>query len=142
VKEPYSSGISSQKIYTAKRPVKALFVSILELEMTERDLELIVPQSRAVRAGDVFELVTSMEEAGPGGKIDTVAYLGFAEMQNGGLILVGDSVIVDEKVIGEVIGFDETHAPNHLNIVIRTPDAKTGHQRGLKVEQEIKFVKS
>ena len=34
--------------------------------------------------------------------------------------MVGDKVSVDGRHLGALAGFDETHMPNHMNIVVRT----------------------
>jgi len=41
-------------------------------------------------------------------------------------------VIIAGKEIGTLVGFDETHMPNHLNILLYGPERRTGQQFGLK----------
>jgi len=37
------------------------------------------------------------------------------------------------KTIGEIVGFDETHAPNHLNIVARSKERCSGEELGVEL---------
>jgi len=53
--------------------------------------------------------------------------------------VIGDEVIADGVKIGEVAGFDETHFPNHMNILIRVKELKTGFEMGLKLGTSIIF---
>ena len=141
--EPYNNRLSSQDIYSAKRSVQGKMVAILSLEMEQRALLLILPQSRAARAGEIVELVCTNElEAKPGSEVNRVAYLGFAEIHTGGLILVGDQVTIADKQVGQVIGFDETHAPNHINIVIGSAELGTGEGLGIELGNVAKFALS
>ena len=41
--------------------------------------------------------------------------------------------------VGTVIGFDETHLPNHLNIVIYTVSLVTGRDLGAQLGDEVRF---
>ena len=41
-----------------------------------------------------------------------------------GVVLRGDSVLVNGELIGSVLGFDESHAPNHMNIVLGAAERK------------------
>ncbi len=34
---------------------------------------------------------------------------------------MGDKVSVGAKPLGVLAGYDETHMPNHMNIVVKTP---------------------
>lgn len=137
--EPYKK-ISSQNIYKAKRPVVAEMAAIVDLRMDDRELALIVPQSRAVRQGELFEIVTTTEpSAGPGSQVNSVAYLGFAEVQTGGMILVGDTIKFEKGPTGRVVGFDETHAPNHINVVVHMEQTQTGGEAGLVIEDKVVF---
>jgi uncharacterized protein YuzE len=68
-----------------------------------------------------------------------VAYIGFFEVEEGGIILVNDRVTVEGQEVGQVVGFDFTHAPNHLNILIRTEAPVTGAELGLKPGGRVVF---
>ena len=59
------------------------------------------------------------EPASPGSRVGSIAYLAFVEFQNGGVLLSGDKVFVDGDEVGEVAGYDMSHFPNHMNLVVR-----------------------
>ena len=72
-----------------------------------------------MRQGEIFELICTAEpSAKPGGRVDEATYLGFCEVRQAGVIRVGDVVELAGQALGRVAGFDETHAPNHQNIVV------------------------
>ena len=62
-------------------------------------------------------------------------------MTRGGCILVGETLLVDSKPIGEIIGFDETHEPNHLNIILGVTARATGPQLQIALGSRLKFVR-
>jgi uncharacterized protein YuzE len=84
-------------------------------------------------------VTTDDPQAGPGKVVDRVAYIAFFEVEEGGIILVNDPVTVEGQEIGQVVGFDFTHAPNHLNILIRTVTPMTGPELGLKLGGRVVF---
>jgi uncharacterized protein YuzE len=103
-------------------------------------MELSIHPSRAVPKGEIHELVaTDDPQAKPGKVVDRVAYIGFFEVEEGGIILVNDRVTVEGQEIGQVVGFDFTHAPNHLNILIRAATPMTGPELGLKLGGRVVF---
>jgi uncharacterized protein YuzE len=103
-------------------------------------MELSIHPSRAIPGGEIHELVaTDDPQARPGKVVDKVAYIGFFEVEEGGIILVNDRVTVEGQEVGQVVGFDFTHAPNHLNILIRTEAPVTGAELGLKPGGRVVF---
>jgi len=138
--DPYKSGMLQKSPYAGKIAVTGKIVAILDFATDRRGLHLISQPSRAVKAGEVHELVMTDEaEAGPDKEVNDVAYLAFIEIRNAGVLLKGDTVEKNGQVIGELAGFDETHMPNHQNIVIRGPAKATGVQLGLQLGDEIIF---
>ena len=99
------------------------------------------PAFRAICRYQVHELIMTDQDARPGDTVNPIAYLGFVEFQQGGVMVAGDRVVVDGEDIGFVCGFDETHMPNHLNIVVQG-ERVTGRQRNLSLGQQIEFVKN
>ena len=124
----------------AKRAVDATLVKVLLHRRDERGMTLEPYASRCVRRGDVHELVTT-DHAGAraGDRIDRVGFLGFAEFDCGGVIDRGDAVLVDGRAIGEVLGFDACHAPNHLNVLILTDRPVSGQDLELAPELPVRF---
>lgn len=117
-----------------RSPVDGKLVAILRPCRLDRALQLIPEKSRCIRAGEVHELIlTDQLDAVPGSCVDRVAYLAFAEFAKGGVIVQGDVLTIDGQTIGELIGYDETHMPNHLNIVIGGETFVSGYDRGLNL---------
>jgi|SRR5690554_470171 len=126
--------------YFAKVSLKGKLVVILDGEYPNRGLSLIPQPSRAICRNDIHELILTDSDAGPGDTVDPIAYLGFMEFQQGGVMVAGDKVIIDGEEVGYISGFDETHMPNHLNIVVKGRRI-SGRQRNLKLEQQVEFIK-
>ncbi|MFE5729639.1 DUF6917 domain-containing protein [Streptomyces sp. NPDC056528] len=108
------------------------WVAVMEHRRLSRGMKLERWRTRALPAGTVHELMTTPAPPPAGGdRVDEVSYLGFAEF-TGGLLAVGDAVHeADGKLLGHVLGFDDTHLPNHMNVVLLSEDRRTGRQRGL-----------
>ncbi|NPV70929.1 MAG: hypothetical protein HPY55_09830 [Firmicutes bacterium] len=137
--DPYAGGLVKESPYAKKEPVMGRIVAVLRLRMDARELELIKQPSRAVVRGEVHELIVTGEDAGPGSKVDNVAYLGFFEVLNSGVILAGDEVKWGTANLGRLAGFDLTHFPNHLNIVLHSDVTKTGEELGLELGSTVQF---
>lgn len=140
--DPYQAGMFKANPYAAKSDIVGRLVVILDGRLEGRSLQLITPISRAVRRFDVHELIFTDEEATPGQRVNRIAYLGFIEIMEGGVLVVGDELLVRGEPVGKIAGFDETHMPNHLNIVIRSPERTSGLERGIAIGSEVRFVHS
>ena len=128
--------------YAANRPVKGEAITVLDSTHEARGLKLIPTYSRALPKNSIHELIATDErDKKPGDTANRIAYLAFFEVSRGGCIIVGETLFVDGKAIGEIVGFDETHEPNHLNIIIGVKSRKTGPQLKIKVGSKIKFVR-
>ena len=122
--------MSRSSIYLAKRPVTGEIVAVLDATFENRLLNLIPAQSRAVQNGEIHELML-VDKA-----VDVanhVIVLGFLEVISGGVILIGDQATLDGAPLGEVVGFDQTHMPNHMNILVKGPLRRTEMRLGSKV---------
>lgn len=64
-------------------------------------------------------MITDEEEATPGGGADRVSAIAFFEIKRGGVAVVGDEVYIVGKTLGELAGFDTTHMPNHMNVLVK-----------------------
>jgi hypothetical protein len=135
--DPYKTGVASKIKFVKKREVVARVVTVLEGTIDNRGIELIKPASRCVRKGEIFEFMTTTEKVKPGDIVNVVSYLGFAEVEVGGVIRIGDVVLVKGKKLGRVVGFDETHFPNHQNIVLSPINIKSGFNYAFELEEEI-----
>jgi len=128
--------------YAANRPVTGTVVTVLDSTHEVRGLRLMATYSRALPTNSIHELIATDEvEKKPGEKANRIAYLAFFEVARGGCVLVGETLLVNGKVVGGVLGFDETHEPNHLNIVVGVKQRKTGRQLKICVGSQIKFVR-
>ncbi len=120
--------------------LESRFVEILDLKCDDRALSLISGRSRAVRRYDIHELMlTDESDAKPGGTANGVHYIGFVEFPLGGMIVYGDSVVIGGKSIGTIAGFDESHFPNHYNIVIKGPQRLSGVDLGQYPDDPVIF---
>ena len=128
--------------YAANRPVEGGVVTVLNSTHEARGLKLIPTYSRALAKNSIHELIATDEaEQKPGGTANRIAYLAFFEVTRGGCIIVGETLMVDGKPVGQIIGFDETHEPNHINIIIGVKRRATGPQLKISVGSKIKFVR-
>ncbi|MFZ7102825.1 MAG: DUF6917 domain-containing protein [Peptococcaceae bacterium] len=137
--DPYKAGMFSKNPYAAKKDIEGELVVILDGMIENRGLRLISPISRCIKKNEIHELIlTDEKDAGPGSRVDKIAYLGFMEVTQGSVLVAGDKVFLRNKYVGEIAGFDETHMPNHLNIVLKTDSRATGVE--LKVELGDKLI--
>lgn len=128
--------------YAANRPVTGTVVTVLDSSHEARGLKLLPTFSRALPKNSIHELIATDEtDKNPGDAVNRIAYLAFFEVSRGGCIIVGQTLVVNGKTIGPIIGFDETHAPNHINIVIGVKSRRTGPQLNLSVGSKIKFIR-
>ena len=132
----------SLNTYGASRPVEGEIVTVLASSHPQRGLKLIASYSRALPQYSIHELIVTDETAQlPGGIVNKIAYLGFFEITRGGCIIVGQDITVDGVPIGRLLGFDETHEPNHINIVIGADSILTGQELHLYPGAKILFKK-
>ena len=137
--DPYE--ILKQRHPCKKRNVLAEIVVVLSNKRDDRGLMLISPYTRAVRAQEIHEfIITDEENILPASTVDRVAYLCFAEILKGGVIMVGEQISIGDQTIGQVVGFDESHMPNHLNVVIHAPERKSGFECDITVGQQMRIT--
>ncbi|MBM7866830.1 hypothetical protein GTO89_04290 [Heliobacterium gestii] len=140
--DPYAKGMLRVHPYAKKKDVVGELVAILEGKLENRGLQLIKPISRALAEDEIHEIIVTDEfEAGPGKQVDRIAYLGFFEVKGGGVIVTGDPVFLKGKLLGHIAGFDETHMPNHINIVIKSDERQSGVSIGAEIGQQL-LIKS
>jgi len=136
-KPPYDPKKITPNHYGNRRPVEGTIVAILHVSFKDRGLKLIDTKSRAVMKHEIHELmITDEKAAAPGGGADRVSAVAFFEITKGGLIVADDIVTVSGAKIGELVGYDMNHMPNHMNILIRAP---TVDEPSLAVGDKIVF---
>lgn len=134
--EPYET--LQDRPLCVKGDVVAELTVVFGNKREERALKLIAPFTRAFRLHEIHEfIVTDEENVRPGTTANRVAYLCYAEIKRGGAIMFGDKAVIGGKVIGEVVGFDETHMPNHINVILHSREFKSGFELGLSVGQQM-----
>lgn len=140
-KDPYRDNLGPKPVLASKIPVHARIVAVMDGHFADRGLELIVQRTRAVSAGMVHELIGSDEPGiAAGSVVNRISYLGFVEMLNAGVLSMGDELRVGEVLVGHLAGFDYTHMPNHMNIVISVPRALSGTDRQFELDQPVIFL--
>jgi hypothetical protein len=136
--DPYAVKLVNRSFYTAKVDIAARVVVVLDGMLENRNLQLIVPISRVFPQGAIIELIgTDEETAMPGNAVNAIAYLGFVELQNGGVLLAGDEICWKGNVIGTVAGYDDTHMPNHQNTIVKMTKRISGKNLGFALCDEI-----
>ncbi|MFZ5946306.1 MAG: DUF6917 domain-containing protein [Bacillota bacterium] len=141
--DPYKAGLFKSNPYAKKSNISGQLVVVLDGKMENRGLQLISQISRCVQKHQIHELIiTDEDNAQPGNEVNSISYLGFFEVEQGGVIVVGDEVFLENDLIGRVAGFDETHMPNHLNIVLKSTARLTGIELNANIGNKIvcKFV--
>ena len=133
---PYDFSRVTPSVYGDRRPVEGEVVALLHVSFEDRGLKLIETKSRAVRLQEIHELMITDEDASPGGGADRVRAVAFFEVDRSGLIVVGGRVTVNGEPLGTLAGFDETHMPNHMGIVVR---AWTLDEPGVRVGDRVRF---
>ena len=117
---PYDPNLITPSVYGDRRPVTGEVVALLHIIFQERGLKLIQSRSRALCKYEIHELMITNEEAAPGGGADRVSAIAFFEVKNGGLVVVGDRVTLNDDLLGTIAGYDVTHMPNHMNVLLKT----------------------
>jgi hypothetical protein len=124
--DPYKAGLVKKPPYGDRRTVRGKVVVVLKHDMLPITVDTIWPRSRALRSGDIHEMLLSTEEFSVGEATSNLVPVAFFEVTIGGVVLVGDTVKIGGSVIGEIAGFDETHMPNHMNIVLKRTEEWEG----------------
>ncbi|MDW8060158.1 MAG: hypothetical protein RMK01_08795 [Thermomicrobium sp.] len=138
--EPYARGIVPERPFVAVAAMEGHFVAVLGVRFTDRNLELETVRARAFPDGSIAECcVTDEPHATPGKVVARAAYLGFIRFARGGVIATGMECRIGEEVVGEVVGFDGVHAPNHWTIVVRSGWFADGGERGIQTGQTVTF---
>ena len=133
---PYDFNKITPSVYGDRRPVEGETVALLHISFDDRGLKLIETKSRTVKRYEIHELMITDEDAAPGGGADRVRAIGFFEITESGLIVAGDEVFIEDRRLGTLVGYDVTHMPNHINVVVR---ADSLDEPVLRVGDRIRF---
>jgi hypothetical protein len=140
-RDPYANKLLNAELpCKEKTDVVGRVNCTLHARAEARGLELAPYPSRALLTGEIHELIVTAEDARPGARVDTIAYVCFFEVTEGGILWAGDEVRVAGKVIGRLAGYDLTHFPNHFNIIVRAEEPlQTGFEMGVHPGGEVRF---
>ncbi len=141
--DPYADKLLNAEMPCAeKTPVVGRLCCVLHARAEQRGLQLAPFPSRVVQKYEIHELILTAEEfAGPMQTVDCIAYLGFFEVLEGGVLWAGDRVEVGDRCVGTLAGYDLTHFPNHFNIVIRAlGPISTGYESGFHPGDTVRFT--
>lgn len=123
-----------------KRTVTGVLVKRLTHTLTDRGMTLISEAARGLKAGEIHELVTTdQRNLEAGARVDRVGFLGFVEIERGGIVERGDRLLVDGREAGVVVGFDACHYPNHYNVLVEAAHLETAESLLLAVEAPVRF---
>lgn len=137
--DPYVKGIIPKGIYYKRTEVYGKIVVVMDAYLKDRGLHLIKQPTRVFKKHDVVELIVTEEKSDLGHDVHSIAYIGFVEIKNGGVVKRGDQLTIDGIVIGNVLGFDETHMPNHMNLVITVERKQSGKELEIVLGDEVIF---
>jgi hypothetical protein len=137
--DPYAAGmIKDRPFISSKTDLEGRVVAVLSSFREERGLQLIIQKTRCFRKYEVHELIlTDEEDAKPGSEVNRVAGIAFIEITKGGVMAEGERLTIDKHLIGKIAGYDETHAPNHINIILKGPKRIRGCDWGIKTGQKV-----
>lgn len=124
-----------------KRALTGAVVKVLRHHRPRRGMSLEPHASRCVRSGEVHELVTTdHQDTTPGSRIDRVAFLGFVELGCAGVLDRDDELWIGDRFVGQVLGFDACHFPNHYNVLVHTAVPVSGADLQLRPEEPVHFT--
>lgn len=136
--DPYTRNLVNTSYYVERSCLSAQVVAVLRGHLDNRNLHLIPQPSRAVKRGEVHELMVTEEKANSGEKVQSIAYIAFVEFLDAGILLRGDAVSIGRHRLGVLAGYDLSHFPNHMNIVIKGP-RQSGQDRRLTLGAPVVF---
>lgn len=121
-----------------KRTLQARCVQLFVHSSPDRNMDCACWDTRCIKKGEIHEIVTTDGNL-IADRIPRIGFVGFFEFSNGGIVEKGDTILFQGKSIGTVLGFDESHSPNHYNIVIRSQELLTSDSLAMQLEDEISF---
>lgn len=124
--DPYQS---PKKAKIKKMDLIGKLITVHGTIRENRKIEPMIQRTRVVNKGEAHELLIGKNYK-KGEMIEDTAYIGFVEFLETGLLKQGDKLYIRWQEVGRIIGFDDTHMPNHLNIIIGSPEFKPGIEWG------------
>lgn len=121
-----------ESLFSEKVTVRGKWVAVMNSLRNDRGIILTPFYTRCVKKNEIHEFIACDKSAIPDKPIDHIAYLGFGEVMQGGVIEIGDRLYLKDHPIGTILGFDETHFPNHYNVIIKVDILLTGFALKIK----------
>ena len=124
--------------YSSKTDIELNMLAVLHGKRSDRKLKLSEYTSQCVLRGEVHEFLVATEwDNNRDAILNDISYLGFMEFKHSGVLEAGDTLMdKNGNVVGEIIGFDFTHMPNHINIILCSSSNKTGTERGFSASEK------
>ena len=119
--------------------IETSFVAIMDYYLPDRQMIVSPYHTRCIQKGEIHELVYVAENHNNFIDLNNAWYLGFINFCQGGVLAKGMTIEINGQIKGQLIGFDETHSPNHLNFLISAQNPKTGKELGLKINDICDF---
>src|SRR5699024_6241481 len=136
---PYQAGIIPKNVHYLRRSLVGEVVAVMAGHIDSRGLKLIPQPTRALRKYDIVELIATEEKPNNEGTINSISYIGFFEIKKGGVVKKGDYLMINDKFIGEIVGYDETHSPNHLNMIVEMENKQSGKEMHIDINNKVKI---
>lgn len=135
-----NGGPACGAMFSARTDIIGWWPAVMRHRRTDRGMRPAGWKTRCIRVGEIHEIILCVPGERRDQPLDDVSYLGFAEILRGGLLVLGDELwTTSDRPIGIVHGFDETHWPNHYNILIAAERLVTGEDLGLCTGQALVF---
>ena len=125
--------IKRPSFYGAKRAIMGEVVT--ELNARGSGLRLSKDWSRAVKIGDIHEIMLTEAELSPGDELKDFTAIAFFEASQGSHSVIGDRLYLNEVEVGVLVGYEMNHMPNHMNIVFMVE----GEVPEFKLDDKIKI---
>ena len=126
------------ELYHSRKDFEGELVVVLNGKLDDRKLQIEHHYARALCKYQIHEMITTDEKDFVlGGEVNRVGYIGFVEVKEGAHVILGDKVYANDTYIGEIVGFDDIHMPNHMNIIVYNENRASGPELGLSVGDKV-----
>lgn len=112
------------------------WIAVLEHHRADRGLQANKFITRCFQSGEIHEfLLVESLYASRDEVVHDVYYLGFGKFETPCVLRIGDELALPGNCNATLFGFDDTHMPNHQNIIFAINKPSTGFSLGLLVGQ-------
>lgn len=128
----------NRDIFYAKRDTEGEVIVVLDGKRDDSRLNIETHYARSLKKYDIHEvIVTDESDVELGGEVNKIGYICFFEVSQGGHIILGDGLYIAGDLIGRVVGFDDIHMPNHMNIIVQSQDRRSAKERGIMLGDKV-----